>query len=91
MHGFRIRSLIEEWEFRHGRRLSLQELSQATAIKAQTLSAMSNPQGYTTNSRYIETLCRFFGVTPNDLFKFCPPLGPNLREAETTTEVPDGK
>ena len=74
MHTFRIKELVAAWERTHGRRLHLKELAERTGIASYTLCRMMRPSGYVTNTRYVETLCRFFEVTPNDLMFFSPPL-----------------
>lgn len=74
MHTMRIKALMEEQSQRRGRRLSLKEVSERTGISSTVLSKMTDPKGYVTNTRYIEALCRFFGVMPNDLFVFNPPI-----------------
>ena len=47
---------------------------------------MSDPKGYVTNTRYIEALCRFFGVQPNELFAFGKPIEPDGMTASNTQE-----
>ena len=75
-HRFRLRNLIAEWERKNNMRLSMVRLSEVTKIAPGTLSKICDPKGYVTNTRYIEELCRFFGVTPNDLFEFVPEIDP---------------
>lgn len=74
MHSYRLKELTASWEREQGRRLPVKELAEATGISRPTLSKMTDPKGYVTNTRHIEALCRFFKVTPNDLMFFDPPL-----------------
>jgi len=74
MHIYRLRELMVAWERENGRRLSIKKLAEETGISAPTLSKMTSPDGYVTNTRHIESLCRFFNVTPNDLMLFEPPI-----------------
>jgi DNA-binding Xre family transcriptional regulator len=74
MHYVRLKALMAEWEAGHKQRLTVQQVAAATKIAPQTLSNMSRPSGYVSNTRYVESLCRFFGVTPNELFVFDPPI-----------------
>ena len=66
MHTYRLRELIAAWERENGRRLSVKKLAEETGISAPTLSKMTSPKGYVTNTRHIEALCRFSQVTPNE-------------------------
>ena len=74
MHTFRIKELMANWEREHGRRLSVKELAEGTGISSPTISKMTDPKGYVTNSGNIEAMCRFFKVTPNELMFFDPPV-----------------
>jgi DNA-binding Xre family transcriptional regulator len=58
-----------------GRVIPLKEVTAATGISVAVLSKIGSPRGgATTNSRYIEALCRYFGVTPCELLELQPPL-----------------
>ena len=74
MHAYRLRELIAVWERLNGRRLPLTEIADATGVSRTTLSKMMNPKGYVTNTRHIESLCRFFDVPPDELIYFTPPI-----------------
>ncbi len=76
LHSFRIRELLAEKSRKEGRRISMKDLAAATGITPQVLSKMNDVKGYVTNTRYVEELCRFFGVTPAELFVFNPPVSP---------------
>ncbi len=87
MHSFRLRELLEELGRRQGRRLSMRDLSAATGISPQVLSKMNDPKGYVTNTAYVERLCRYFGITPTELFAFDRPVNPAGERSQKLTEA----
>lgn len=57
--------LLEEAE---GRRITWGEVSEKTGISTSVLSNLASWRpGVATNTRYVESLCRFFRCTPNDM------------------------
>jgi len=75
MFRFHVARLLRAREEAEGRVIPLRELSAATGVSVSVLSNLASPRpGATTNSRYIEALCRFFGVTPCELLELQPPL-----------------
>ncbi len=77
MLKYRIRQLTGDWEHRNNQRLPLKDLAAAIGVTPSVLSKMASPEGYNTSSKHIELLCRFFGVTPNELIELQPPIDPN--------------
>jgi DNA-binding Xre family transcriptional regulator len=67
---FRIRELMSEKSFQDGKRLTFEELSQATGINRTTLSKMASPRGHNTTTDNLDQLCRFFGCTVCDVAEF---------------------
>lgn len=55
-----------------GRKITLNELSEATGISRMTLSRMINNQGHSTVTSHIDRLCAFFGCELNELVKYVP-------------------
>lgn len=72
MIRFRLKELIAEKEFQEGRRVTIEEISQATGIHRVTLSRISNQKGYTTNTDVLDKLCAFFNVNTNDVAQYIP-------------------
>ena len=72
MIRFRLKELIAEKEFQEGRRVTIEEISQATGIHRVTLSRSSNQKGYTTNTDVLDKLCAFFNVNTNDVAQYIP-------------------
>lgn len=55
-----------------GRKITLNELADATGISRMTLSRMINNQGHSTVTNHIDRLCTFFGCELNELVKYVP-------------------
>lgn len=72
MLRFRLRRLIEEFEFREQRRLTMTEIGEATGIVRTTLSRMVGPRPFNTTTDNLEKLCRFFGCQVSDLVEYVP-------------------
>ncbi len=67
MIRFRVKELIADREFSEGRRITLEEISQATGIHRTTLSKLANQKGYNTTTEVLDKLCNFFNVDVGDL------------------------
>lgn len=67
---FHIKELIAEKEFNEGRRITLDEISEATGIHRTTLSLMSNRKGYSARTDSIEKLCEFFDVSVDRVISY---------------------
>jgi putative transcriptional regulator len=61
-----------------GRKITLNELSEATGISRMTLSRMINNQGYSTVTNQLDKLCHFFECEIHELVKFVPNNQPAL-------------
>lgn len=72
MIRFLLRRVIEEYEFKHQRRLSLKEISEATGIVRPTLSLMIGPKPFNTTTNNLGKLCEFFGCQISDLVEYIP-------------------
>lgn len=72
MLRFRLRRLIEEFEFREKRRLTLVEISEKTGIFRTTLSRMSGPLPFNTTTENIDKLCTFFRCPVGELVEHVP-------------------
>lgn len=70
MLRFKLRRLMEEFEFREQRRLTMTEISEGTGIIRTTLSRMVGPKPFNTTTDNLEKLCRFFGCQVNDLVEY---------------------
>jgi len=67
-----LKKLMVEKGAREGRRVSLLEISKAIGIGTSTLSRIANRPGYNIKKEYIESLCKFFEITPDELMTIIP-------------------
>jgi putative transcriptional regulator len=65
---------LDEKSFREKRRITLQDVSDATGISRATLSRIANTPGYNTSTDHIDLLCEFLGCELGDLLKRMPEL-----------------
>lgn len=72
MIRFRLREIISDKEFREGRRITLEEVAQATGIHRTTLSKIAGQKGYNTTTDVLDKLCAHFGVGVGDLAEYVP-------------------
>ena len=72
MIRYRLNRLIEEWEYKHQRRLTLTELARDTGIFRTTLSRLSGPRPVNTTIDNIDRLCTFFGCQVGDVLEYVP-------------------
>jgi putative transcriptional regulator len=69
---FKLGEQLEKKQFRDSRRITLQEVSDATAINRSTLSKILNQRGYSTGTDIVDKLCCYFGCTVSDLVEYVP-------------------
>ena len=67
MIRFKLGEQLEKKQFRDSRRVTLQEVSDATAINRSTLSKLLNQKGYSTGTDVLDRLCIYFGCGIADL------------------------
>ena len=67
-----IKEVIQAKSIAWGRRITLNELANATGISRMTLSRMVNNQGYSTVTDQLDKLCTFFECEIQELVKFLP-------------------
>lgn len=60
MLRFQLKGLVADKEFREGRRVTLDEIQQATGIHRTTLSKIANQKVYNTTTDNLDKLCAFF-------------------------------
>jgi putative transcriptional regulator len=70
---------LDEKSFKEKRRITLQDVSDATGISRATLSRIANTPGYNTSTDHIDLPCGFLGCELGDLLKRVSELP---REAE---------
>lgn len=73
MIRFRLKERIADWEFKHGKKLTLEELARVTGIHRTTLSKIGNIRGYNTTTDNIDSICKFFECEVQDLMECVVP------------------
>ena len=71
MVRYRFNELLAERRFQLGRRVSLDEVAEATGVRRNTLSRVANQQANLTMDT-AEKICRYFGVGIGDLAELVP-------------------
>lgn len=67
MIRFKLAEQLEKKQFRDSRRITIQEVSEATGINRSTLSKILNLKGYSTGTDVLDKLCVYFGCRIEDL------------------------
>lgn len=69
---FKLGELLEKKQFRDSRRITLQEVSEATGINRSTLSKILNQKGYSTGTDVLDRLCTYFNCAVSDVAEHLP-------------------
>lgn len=72
MIRFRLRERLADLEFRTGKRVTLNQVEQATGINKTTLSKLSTRRGYNTTTDVLDRLCRFFDCELSEIAEYVP-------------------
>lgn len=72
MIRFKLAEQIEKLQFKQSRRITIQEVAEATGINRMTLSKILNHKGYSTGTDTLDRLCSFFGCRIEDLVEHVP-------------------
>ncbi|WP_297925845.1 helix-turn-helix transcriptional regulator [Metallibacterium sp.] len=67
MIRFLFNQLLDEKSFRERRRITINDVCEATGLSRPTVSRIANVPGYVTSTDTIERLCRYFECGPGDL------------------------
>lgn len=67
MIRFLLKELLAKREFQENRRITLNEVAEATKIHRVTLSKLSNERGYNAGIENVDRLCEFFNCQPGGL------------------------
>lgn len=70
MIRIKLKQLLDDKAFREGRRITLNEVSEASGIARATLNRIANTPGYNTTTNNLDALCRYLECTPCDLLEF---------------------
>lgn len=69
MIRYKLKELIARKSFEEDRRVTLDEVAEATGISRNTLSRIANRRGYSTTTDAIDKLCGFFHCEISDLME----------------------
>lgn len=72
MIRFRLKERIADREFALGRRITLDDISQATGIHRTTLSKISSRREYNTTTDVLDRLCWYFSCRLEELAEHVP-------------------
>lgn len=64
---FKLAEQLEKKQFRDSRRITMQEVSDATGINRSTLSKILNQKGYSTGTDVLDRLCTYFDCQLEEL------------------------
>jgi len=66
---FKLAEQIEKKQFRESRRITIQEVAEASGVNRMTLSKILNHRGYSTGTDIVDKLCAYFGCSVADLLE----------------------
>jgi putative transcriptional regulator len=69
---FRLAEQMERKQFLESRRITVQEVAEATGVNRMTLSKILNHKGYSTGTDILDRLCVYFGCRIEDLVEHVP-------------------
>lgn len=72
MLRFKLKERIADLEFRERRRVTIQEIAEATGLNRMTLSKMANHHGANVQSDALDRLCTFFRCRVEELVEHVP-------------------
>ena len=72
MIRFKLAEQIEKKQFQESRRITVQEVAEATGVNRMTLSKILNHKGYSTGTDILDRLCTYFGCQVEELVEHVP-------------------
>jgi len=72
MIRFKLQERLSDLAFKRGRRVTIEEVAQATGIHRSTLSKMNRPTGANVNTDNLDLLCHFLGCHLHELVEYVP-------------------
>lgn len=70
MIRFKLQEKMSDLAFARGRRVTIEEVAEATGIHRSTLSKMNRPTGANVNTDNLDRLCYFLGCDLNELVEY---------------------
>lgn len=75
MLRYKLKERIADKEFAERRRVTIQEIAQATGITRNTLSKMLNQHGASVRSENLDRLCAYFSCRIEEIVEYIPTAG----------------
>lgn len=72
MLRFKLKERIADLEFRERRRVTIQEIAEATGLNRMTLSKLANHHGANVHTDAVDKLCSYFGCRVEELMEHVP-------------------
>lgn len=72
MIHLQIKELIAAKAAQSGRKITINEVAQATGISRMTLNRMMRNEGYSTVTNHIDLLCSYFQCELSELVRYVP-------------------
>jgi putative transcriptional regulator len=69
---FKLAEQIEKRQFQESRRITVQEVAEATGVNRMTLSKILNHKGYSTGTDILDRLCNYFSCRIEELIEHVP-------------------
>ena len=69
---FKLAEQIEKRQFKESRRITIQEVAEATSVNRMTLSKILNHKGCSTGTDTLDKLCIYFECRIEDLVEHVP-------------------
>jgi putative transcriptional regulator len=69
---FKLAEQIEKLQFKQSRRITIQEVAEATGVNRMTLSKILNHKGHSTGTDTLDRLCTYFACRIEDLVEHVP-------------------
>ncbi|MBA2722514.1 MAG: helix-turn-helix domain-containing protein [Methylibium sp.] len=82
MIRFRLRERLADHSFKVGKRVTLEQVAEATGIHRATLSKIASPRGSNTTTDNLDKLCRFFECSLAELAEYVPDKLPQTAAPE---------
>ncbi len=70
MIRFKLKELISKREFALGKKITQNEIAEATGINRMTLTKINTQKGYSTSTKTLDKLCAFFDCELSDLVEY---------------------
>lgn len=76
MLRFKLKERIADLEFRERRRVTIQEIAEATGLNRMTLSKLANHHGANVQTDALDKLCTYFTCRVEDLVEHVADIDP---------------